>query len=1079
MTKTAKRDFWSRRLLLLTIASVLLLLLGGGAFFMQKALRLETYRSRILEAVQGSLHRRVIYESGDFSFQFTPSFTFNKIVILDKDGSTPFLTADRLTFRLSLLRLLEQRLVLSRMALERPSVTVSRDASGVLNIADLLKDTGGKTPIQIRGIRVKQGSVRFVDRRARPEGLVTQLQDIDMTVTRQRLWKKGYGLELAASVIQEGKPGKVVLDGTLQTAEKGKPFTDTRFSGSIETSGLDGGRFWDYYRAYVPMQRIDGRLDLDAKFNGRLSDFTSRGKARITGLRFEYSPIFHSILTPRDMNFSYEMSLNPKDILVTSLELNVDALNVKGRCALKDIRSGDLFIDAHAVIAPFRFEDFKGYVPYGVIPDDVSQYIEQHIMAGTYRLQEGSLVGRVSRIAHMEKGDNYNVLHIKGTAQRGIISYGPNVPTFNNIKGSLEMRGKDFILSGMSANFGGSPFTLDGRITDYPLNSPCGYPFTMTMTPRAREIAWLLGGEMGRKVSFSGNSTLFLQGSGPTDKYSLSGKWDLTDASYALRDQMAKPAGQQNTLSFQSVISDKGVNVPEFHYNLARMALSGDARYRSGEKRPLSFNVRSNEFPIQEAARQFPRLWRYQPSGGIHFALRGTGDDSASDLSLAGEASLKGVSFKPSDGLKPISAINGTIVFQDDTIKTSMLTARIGNSPVTLTGALDGFESPAFSVVFSSPMLDLADFGLKAKGKQLRLQRVQGSLSLRDGSLAVRNLRGSINRSILQVNGTINDPRNPKADLAVDATYLDMDDVALLTSLSREPAGKEPAPKVSLKAKVRADGGNFHKVDFQKLSSGIHFEQGILYLEDTECLLLGGAFAGKGRIDFGAPDGPRYQATINLKKIAADRLLHVLGTSRELTGALSLEGELTAKGDTLKEIKASSLGNLRLNCEDGSVRKFPLLSKVFSILNISQLFKFQLPDMVSGGMPYDNIKATFSFKDGIVRTDDLYIDSEAMNISLVGQFDLVRDQLDVTIGVKPLQTVDKVVSRIPIAGWILTGKSKSLITTYFEAKGSIDNPTVKSISAKSMAKGVFSIFKRLFSLPAKLITDTGEVIINQ
>lgn len=135
--------------------------------------------------------------------------------------------------------------------------------------------------------------------------------------------------------------------------------------------------------------------------------------------------------------------------------------------------------------------------------------------------------------------------------------------------------------------------------------------------------------------------------------------------------------------------------------------------------------------------------------------------------------------------------------------------------------------------------------------------------------------------------------------------------------------------------------------------------------------------------------------------------------------------------------------------------------------------------MVSGGMPYDTITATFSFKDGVVRTEDLYIDSEAMNISIVGQFDLVKNQVDATIGVKPLQTVDKVVSRIPIAGWILTGKNKSLITTYFEAKGSIDNPTVKSITAKSMAKGVFGIFKRLFSLPAKLITDTGEVIINQ
>jgi hypothetical protein len=30
-----------------------------------------------------------------------------------------------------------------------------------------------------------------------------------------------------------------------------------------------------------------------------------------------------------------------------------------------------------------------------------------------------------------------------------------------------------------------------------------------------------------------------------------------------------------------------------------------------------------------------------------------------------------------------------------------------------------------------------------------------------------------------------------------------------------------------------------------------------------------------------------------------------------------------------------------------------------------------------------------------------------------------------------------------------------------------------------MAKGVFDIFKRIFQLPAKLITNTGEVIIGK
>jgi uncharacterized protein YhdP len=135
--------------------------------------------------------------------------------------------------------------------------------------------------------------------------------------------------------------------------------------------------------------------------------------------------------------------------------------------------------------------------------------------------------------------------------------------------------------------------------------------------------------------------------------------------------------------------------------------------------------------------------------------------------------------------------------------------------------------------------------------------------------------------------------------------------------------------------------------------------------------------------------------------------------------------------------------------------------------------------MVSGGMPYNKINATLAIKDGVISSNDLYVASDAMNISAIGKVYLERNELDATIGVKPLQTVDKVVSRIPIFGWILVGKNKALITAYFEAKGNLKDPRVNAIPVKSMAKGAFNIFKRFLELPTKLFTDTGEVIIGK
>ena len=175
----------------------------------------------------------------------------------------------------------------------------------------------------------------------------------------------------------------------------------------------------------------------------------------------------------------------------------------------------------------------------------------------------------------------------------------------------------------------------------------------------------------------------------------------------------------------------------------------------------------------------------------------------------------------------------------------------------------------------------------------------------------------------------------------------------------------------------------------------------------------------------------------------------------------------------------TSLLTAIMRCEIGSIRRFASLAKIFSILNVSQLITLNAPEMVSGGMPFSEITGNVAIKDGIFSTSDLFVKSEAMNISAIGSFNLPQGLLDITVGVQPLQTVDKIINRIPIVGWILTGKDKSWITSYFEVKGDLDDPQVSAIPVTSMAKGVFNIFKRVFQLPAKLFTDTGEVVLGQ
>lgn len=1070
----------SYRYLVIALA-ILLLLAGGGAFVLNKLLHLDSYKDQILTELQKSLNRTVTYDKGTISHGFTPSFTFSGVVVLEKDGAANFVTADRLTFRIALLPLLEKRVEIKEMVLDRPVISVARDKSGVFNIGDLLEKNKEAVPLRIKGIRVKNGSVRFIDLAAAPEGVEIALADTDLSLS-QLVRGRSCDFKLATTVVEAGERGIVTLTGTAKLADRDKPLSDSRVSATVLVKGLDAARYWPYYSRFVPFKKVLGQLDLDADFKGKLTEFTSRGSVKISALRFDYPRVFHAVLTPRQLHFNYDMELTPRDISVKSLDLTVDGLKVKGNCAILDIPSGDPRISARATSSTFRLEEFHQYIPYGIIVDDTAAYIEQHIAGGVFRLDEGRLDGRVSQILHMEQGENYNVLAIRARVEKGIVSYGPGVPTFNNIKGELELKGKDFLLHRMTGNFGGSPFSMEGMITDYPLDRPSGYPFEMTITPGQAEAAWLLGKGAGKKLAFTGESKLRLAGQGYTSGYNLSGEWNLTPAAYSYPDLVSKPAGRPNLLSFRGVINKEEARLSSLQYNLAPLALTASGAYRFAGDEQLAVEIKSNPFPVDEVAPLFPAIAKYRPAGKVQAAVRGESPSgSTADLRWGGSVSFSGFSFRPSEQIKPISNMTGTVTFSGTTLETSQLVARVGNSTIYCKGSLAGFKNPTVNLDFSAPSLDMADLGLLVPRQGVRLTRVQGNLALKDNNLQIKSLSGQLGNSIASIKGTVQDLDNPKVDITVASPNLVLDDLLLLTELER-PGKKEGAQGgLTLKAAIHADTGRVKEVDFERLNTTVMLENRILYLQPLELAAFGGRVSGKGRLDFGAAGSPpRYQLNYNLEKVSADRLVQAFGIRKqEITGTLSMQGELTARGKESAELKKTALGSLKFRCEKGSLRKFAVLSKIFSILNVSQLLKFRLPDMVSGGMPYNSITATLAIQDGIIASQDFFIASEAMNISAVGKVDLVRNEVDATIGVQPLQAVDKVVNRIPVVGWILTGKGKHFLTTYFEAKGKLEDPTVKAIPVKSMAKGVLDIFKRVFELPARLITDTGEVLIGK
>ena len=1050
--------------LLATIVTVVVL----GTSLAPRLLDLDTYKQDIVTQVKAAMKRDLQYETGEFSLRLAPSFSFKGVTIKEKDGSRDFVTAERLTVRIAILPLLRRELVLSRIQLEKPMLHLWRDRQGVFNISDLFTPSPGGVSPGIRGVELKKGHIRFTDFAFSDTPVVTECTDTDLYLSRLTRGKD-CDFKLSGSLVSGAAKVPVFLAGVAGIPAAGAPASAMELHGRIRTGAVDAGHLWPYYSRFVPFRSLAGELALEASFKGRLDDFKTKGEFRVTRLNLDYPQVFHARLTPKLFKGSYQLKRSGSDLELNSLKLDLDGLKVEGECRLSDIKSGDLRITAKASSNKFNLRNFRAFIPYGIIVDDTADFIEQKIPGGIFKLEQGRLDGRVSQILHMERGQNYNILSIRAHVEDGVVDYGSGIPVFNGIKGVLELAGKDFLLKGMAGRFGSSPLALEGRIADYPIDVPSQYLFNAKVQPRKQEAAWLLGKGLS---AFSDGATLNLKGEGTTALYKLSGDCDLGSASYSYQELIAKPASRPNQLSFNMSFDKEQFRVTGLNYQLAPVSLSATAVSRYDG--PVSFEVRTNQFQSAEVGQLVPMVRKYHPAGLVQLLLHASGPDM-DRLAWSGNAALSGASFKPADRIKAVSGVNGTIRIDGETLETSQLSVKLGSSTISGRGTLSGFKSPSFALAFSSPSLDLADLGFPQGRAPLRAEKVQGHISYSKDQLQIGSLSGTLGKSILQIKGSVKELQHPVAELSVSSPHLEPADLTPLFGAG--PGGGDS--RFTLKAQLNAAEGRVGEIPFQRLKCTILLEDKILQLQPFDFTCFEGEVSGKLRSEFGS-GAPRHALSCNIQRVSADRMLHALGVKKqEVTGLLSLQGDLSVRGESAAEYQKSAHGNVKLRIERGSIRKFSTLSKIFSILNVSQLFKLQLPDMVSGGMPFNKITGDFALSDGVASTQNLFLDSNAMNLSAVGKFDMVKNELDLNIGVQPLQTVDKVVSKIPIVGWILTGKDRSLITTYFEAKGRIEDPKVTAVPVKSLAKGVLNIFKRVFELPARLITDTGEVIIGK
>ena len=275
--------------------------------------------------------------------------------------------------------------------------------------------------------------------------------------------------------------------------------------------------------------------------------------------------------------------------------------------------------------------------------------------------------------------------------------------------------------------------------------------------------------------------------------------------------------------------------------------------------------------------------------------------------------------------------------------------------------------------------------------------------------------------------------------------------------------------KLIARVRITTDKATYHGFEFHPLEGVIFYHPGKLrfVVERSELcgIKLVGSFTRTPeerelKLSFSQPEGHLEETLLCLFK------------TEDFEGPFELKGELITTGH--KKLFEKSHGRLFLRSEKGHIDKFGALAKLFAVLSPIDIFSGNLPDFSRKGMDYDLLELKGKFKKDYLKVEAFQLNAPGLRLFGTGKVFFLKKEVDLTLLVSPFKTFNAVVSKVPLIGWVLTGKSKMLIALPVKVSGPIKDPSILPLDPVSLGSQFLGIVERTFKLPVKILTPNQK-----
>lgn len=1057
-----------RRHPILTAIALLTTVCLAAACVFLATFDLNTYKESLANRLSTALAQPVSIGSASMSWRRGPVFDISALRI-GEPNTEPIGEIAHLFLQPRLLPLLRGKVVFANMTLDRPRYKLDRlptdsTTEQPISLLKALLQT-----VQVHNLAIIDGQLNLDANREDGTSVHVQARAIELKI-RNLLTGRPGKLQLSAELLQNREVATLRVKGRIAQDSDMSSWRQARGNLQLHLENIDAEQIFAWFPQTSDSPKLKGKASLTLTTEGSVVDGL-HCNASLSGPNLALAWPSHYQTSPRINNFTVAGIWTATENLDTLSELNLQLnnLGVQGHLSLQ--RDQDQpWLEGTLSSPALKLADLREFIPDSVRLAEES-LLQSGLEQGTVQVHHLRLAGPLQHL-----GQTRTLLPIADAriTLRDARLPLPSAAPLEQLNADLTLRGGDLHLNEGTALLMKSPVRFSGTTTHllkedqiFSFSAEWDAPATRIWNDLATPRAW--------RGKAYGIIPVTVSLTGPRGQLHGNLQANLARCVLDWPGIISKPAGSPAEFRLSGYQQNQALIIEEGLLSLSPCDLQITGSIGMTDKVPLDLRLKLPPTDLQKADQLAPILATYRPEGTLTFDGQLSGP--LAKPSFSGQARLNAGALAIDALEAKVRDINGTITLSDQQCRFTDLQARLGQSPLRLDGTLSGGIDPAFTLHFKAPRVGAGE--IIFPGSKEVFRNLNGILVFTRDRIRYENILfdlGSGTGFKLEGSQGISSPI--LAELNIHAKKASIDDVVALWEEDSPVDGEGEIEKANSQHRIviqaGVDEGLYGNLLFSEAKGTVVAEKNTVAISPLTFMTGSGSCQAEVIIDNSDDNQSMLAISGQMKDIDAAYLHNELLRHQGLvTGKLN--GWVQLQGPAGPELLTRGKGKADIHIKDGVLRKFSFLSKVFSLLNVSQIFTLHLPDMASHGMPFTSLDGSVNLDNGRLTTEDLVVASNAMNLSLVGNFDLKQDQLDLLMGVKPFATVDKIVSKIPLAGWILTGENKSLITAQFRIQGPSEAPDVAAIPITSVSEKVIGIFQRVLGLPGKMVSDVGEL----